>query len=78
MGSLLVGFGFTVGVIVVKPLTAFIHQEFNSAFGIAKWGLLGMGIGAVSTLFINKETKWHVIIPFLLGVCILVIVSFLK
>ncbi len=67
MGALLVGIGYWVGVLAVKPVAAFIHQQFDSAFGLAKWGLLGLGVGAVATLFISKATQWYVLIPFFFG-----------
>lgn len=67
MGALLVGVGYWMGVLAVKPVAAFIHQQFDSAFGLAKWGLLGLGVGAVATLFISKATQWYVLIPFFLG-----------
>lgn len=77
LGFLLVGLGFALGVIVLKPLGAFIHQEFDFAFGLAKYGLLGLGVGVVATLFINKETRWYVVVPFISGVLILVVISIL-
>jgi len=77
LGFFLVGIGFSVGVVVLKPLAAFIHHEFNFAFGMAKYGLLGSGIGAVATLFINRETKWFVVIPFLVGIMIFIVISIL-
>jgi len=75
LGSFLVGIGFSIGAVVLKPLAAFIHPEFNFAFGMAKYGLLGLGIGAVATLFINRETRWFVVIPFLIGVVIFIFIS---
>ncbi|UCE07710.1 MAG: PTS sugar transporter subunit IIC [bacterium] len=75
MGFLLIGVSFTLGIFVLKPLAAFVHQEFNFAFGMAKYGLLGLGIGAVATLFINKKTKWYTVVPFVTGVLIFVLVS---
>jgi len=78
MGFFLVGIGFTLGVIVLKPLAAFVHQEFNFAFGLAKYGLLGLGIGAVATLFITRETKWYAVVPFVTGVLIFVFISIFR
>ncbi len=75
LGFILAGMGFVLGVIVLKPLAAFIHQEFNFAFGLAKYGLLGLGVGVVGTLFINKETRWYVLVPFIVGVLILLLFS---
>jgi mannose/fructose/N-acetylgalactosamine-specific phosphotransferase system component IIC len=75
MGFFLVGIGFMLGIVVLKPLTAFVHQEFNFAFGMAKYGLLGLGVGAVATLFITRETKWYTVFPFFTGVLILILVS---
>ena len=77
-GFFLVGIGFTAGVILLKPLAAFIHPEFNFAFGMAKYGLLGLGIGAVATLFINRKTKWFAVVPFLAGIAIFIFVAILK
>lgn len=78
LGFFLVGIGYLVGIIVLKPLTAFIHQEFNFAFGMAKNGLLGLGVGAVATLFINGETKWYAAIPFLIGIMIFAVISIIN
>ena len=78
LGFILVGIGFLVGVIALKPLVAFIHPQFNVAFGLAKYGLLGLGVGVVSILFINKETRWYVLVPFIVGILILVLISLLK
>jgi mannose/fructose/N-acetylgalactosamine-specific phosphotransferase system component IIC len=75
MGFFLVGIGFSVGIVVLKPLAAFIHPEFNVAFGLAKYGLLGLGVGAVATIFINRETRWYAIIPFLASVVIFIFIS---
>lgn len=75
MGFFLVGIGFAIGVIILKPLVSFVHEEFNFAFGIAKYGLLGLGVGATATLFITKETKWYAVIPFVAGVLIWVSIS---
>jgi len=75
MGFFLVGISFTVGIFVLKPLTAFIHPDFNIAFGLAKYGLLGLGVGVVATLVINRETRWYAIVPFLLGVVIFIFIS---
>lgn len=74
LGFILVGIGFALGVIVLKPLAAFIHPQFNFAFGLAKYGLLGLGVGVVATLFINKETRWYVLAPFIASVLILVLI----
>lgn len=68
MGAGLVGIGYWLGVLAVKPVAAFIHQQFDPAFGLAKWGLLGLGVGAVATLFISKATQWYVLIPFFVGI----------
>lgn len=75
MGFFLVAIGFTIGVIVVRPLVSFVHQDFNFAFGMAKYGLLGLGVGAIATLFITKETKWYAVIPFVFGILIWVATS---
>ncbi len=75
MGFFLVGIGFSVGVVVLKPLAAFIHPEFNVAFGLAKYGLLGLGVGTVATLFINRETRWYAIVPFVAAMLIFIFIS---
>jgi len=71
MGSGLVGISFLLGIVFLPLLAKFVHPDFDSAFGIAKYGLLGLGFGAVATLFINKETKWYLLIPLFVGVLIL-------
>ena len=75
MGFFLVGIGFSVGIIILKPIAAFIHPDFRAAFGLAKYGLLGLGVGAVATIFINRETKWYALVPFLVGVVIFIFIS---
>ena len=77
--SFLLGFGLvlvglTAGIFVLPPLAKFIHGEFDAAFGLAKYGLLGLGVGAVATLFITKKTRWYLVIPFCLGILIFVLV----
>lgn len=71
MGLSLVAIGFSVGIVILPPLAGYIHPEFDFAFGVARYGLIGLGIGAVATLFITKETKWFLVIPFVVGVLIL-------
>ena len=61
MGFILVGTGFALGVLFLKPLLKFIHPDFDSAFKMAKYGILGLGFGAVATLFINQKTMWYVL-----------------
>ncbi len=78
MGFGLVAVGFILGIVILRPLAAFIHQEFDFAFGMAKYGLLGLGVGTVAPLFITKETKWYLIIPFLAGMVILVTISIFR
>ncbi len=73
LGFSLVGAGFALGIIVLKPLTAFIHKEFNFAFGLARYGLLGLGVGTIATLFINKETHWYFVVPFMASVLVLLL-----
>ncbi len=70
MGAFLVGLGYWVGVLAVKPVAGYVHQQFDSAFGLAKWGLLGLGIGAVATLFVSKATQWYVLVPFLVSLVV--------
>lgn len=77
--SFLLGFGLvlvglTAGKFVLPPLAEFIHKDFDAAFGLAKYGLLGLGVGAVATLFITKKTRWYLVIPFCLGILIFVLV----
>jgi hypothetical protein len=78
MGFCLVGAGFLIGIIVLKPLAAFIQQEFNFAFGMAKYGLLGSGVGGVATLFVSRETRWYIVIPFLVGIVVFLLISIMN
>lgn len=64
LGFLLVGVGFTIGLFLLPSLCEFIHPDFDNAFGLAKFGLLGLGVGAVAILFLTKETKWFIVISF--------------
>jgi len=78
MGFLLVGIGYTAGIIMLKPLAAFIYPDFNFAFGMAKYGLLGLGVGALATHFITKESRWYVVVPFLTGILLLILIKIFR
>jgi len=78
LGFFLVGFFFTIGVFFLPAIAGFIHPEFDSAFGLAKYSILGLGFGVVATLFINKETKWYFAIAFAASIIILVLNSFFQ
>jgi len=73
LGLGLVFVGYSLGILILPPITTFVHKDFDLAFGLAKYGLLGSGVGAVATLFITKKTKWYLIIPFSVGVLIFVL-----
>ena len=73
IGILLCGAGFSLGVVLLEPLIRFIHPNFEQAFQIAKYGILGVGFGAVATLFINKKTAWYIIA----GIAVSAVIFFL-
>ena len=75
MGFILTGTGFTLGTYILKPLIYFIHSDFNHAFEMAKFGILGLGFGAVATLFLTKDTKWYVIAGVTASVIILFFIN---
>lgn len=64
LGVTLVGVSFTIGVLILPALVGFIPEYFDFAFGIAKYGILGVGFGVIATLFISRDTKWHLIVGF--------------
>ena len=66
-GLILVSIGVILGALFLEPLIKFIHPNFDYPFGLAKYGILGVGFGSVLTLFINKETKWYFLVPFIIG-----------
>lgn len=74
MGFVLIGFSLLIGFLLVQPLIKFIHPNFNTAFGLAKYAILGVGFGGIVTLFMNRETKWYFFIPFLAGLFIWIVV----
>ncbi len=76
MGFLLTGFGFGLGIFLLKPLINFIHSDFDRAFEMAKYGILGLGFGTAATLFLTKDTKWYVIAGAVAFCMILLLVSF--
>lgn len=75
LGFTLICAGFTLGIVLIQPLVKFIHPDFDYAFGLAKYGLLGLGFGAVATFFLNKETKWYFIIALIASALALGLVS---
>ena len=72
IGFFLTAVGFVLGIILINPLIKFIHPDFDHAFQIAKYGILGVGFGTVATLFINKNTMWYI----LAGISISAIILF--
>jgi mannose/fructose/N-acetylgalactosamine-specific phosphotransferase system component IIC len=75
MGFILTGTGFGLGIFILKPIINFIHSDFDRAFELAKYGILGLGFGVVASLFLTKETKWYVIAGVATSVLILFFVS---
>ena len=75
LGFALVFLGFALGIFVLPSLAKFVHKDFDIAFGLAKYGLLGLGVGGVATLFISKKTKLYFIVPFGAGVLIFLLLS---
>jgi len=71
LGLFLSGVGFVLGVLFLKPLINFIHSDFDRAFELVKYSILGLGFGAVATLFLTKDTKWYVIAGAVASVVIL-------
>ena len=67
LGFSLIGIGFSLGILILKPLAKFIHPNFDFAFGIAQYGLLGVGFGVVATIFITKETRWYMAFGFIVS-----------
>ncbi len=76
LGFFLIGLFFTIGVYLVPIILDLINPELDSAFGLAKFSILGLGFGAVATLFINKETKWYFALAFLASAIVLYLNSF--
>jgi mannose/fructose/N-acetylgalactosamine-specific phosphotransferase system component IIC len=72
LGFILVGFGFGLGWLILKPLARFIHPTFDSAFGLARYAMLGVGFGVVGTMFITSETRWYAALGFALSAAALV------
>ncbi|NOZ62770.1 MAG: hypothetical protein GXO74_13950 [Calditrichaeota bacterium] len=69
MGLALTAAGLISGYLVLPVIIKFIHPNFNDAFGMAKFGILGVGFGSVLTLFLtNKETKRCYLVPTFIGV----------
>jgi len=77
MGFFLIGFFFTLGAVLIPPIASSIHPKFDSAFGLAKYSVLGFGFGAVATLFINRETKWYFLAMLGIGFVLIVLLRFL-
>jgi len=78
LGVALVGISFTIGILILPALVGFIPDYFDFAFGVAKYGILGVGFGVVATLFISRETRWHLIVSFvfsLAGLSILLLLT---
>lgn len=75
-GFFLIGFFFIIGVYLVPLILGLINPDLDSAFGLAKFSILGLGVGAVATLFINKETKWYFALACAASLVILVLNSF--
>lgn len=67
MGFAVVGISFLLGTLIIKPLILFVHRNFDFAFGLAKFAILGIGFGGVLTLFVTKETKWYFILPMIIS-----------
>jgi mannose/fructose/N-acetylgalactosamine-specific phosphotransferase system component IIC len=76
LGIVLVGISFTIGILVLPALVGFIPEYFDFAFGVAKYGILGVGFGVIATLFISRETRWHLIVAFLFSLAVLLILIF--
>ncbi|MBC8181781.1 PTS sugar transporter subunit IIC [candidate division KSB1 bacterium] len=76
MGFILTGIGFGLGIFILKPLISFIHSDFDRAFDLAKYSILGLGFGVVASLFLTRDTKWYVIAGAAASVLILLLVSF--
>ena len=73
LGFILILIGILVGILILPPLAKFIHSDFDTAFGMAKYGLLGLGMGSIATLLISKKTRWYLLIPFIAGISIFVL-----
>jgi mannose/fructose/N-acetylgalactosamine-specific phosphotransferase system component IIC len=78
LGIVLVGISFTIGVLILPALVGFIPKYFDFAFGIAKYGILGVGFGVIATLFISRDTKWHLIVAFFFSLAGLFVLLLLK
>lgn len=75
-GFILIAVFFIMGAVIFPLLLNYINPELDSAFALAKYSILGLGFGAVATLFINNETKWYFIFALLTSIIVLFINSF--
>lgn len=55
MGAILMIVSFTVGVILLSKLVAFIPPYFDEGFGYGKIGILAFGLGTMITMFLSKK-----------------------
>lgn len=72
LGFILVGVGFGMGWLILKPMARFIHPTFDFAFGLARYAMLGVGFGVVGTMFVTSDTRWYVALGFVLSAAALV------
>lgn len=78
LGIILVGTSYTIAILILPAIVGFIPPYFDFAFGVAKYGILGVGFGVAATLFISRETRWHLILSFLLSLVALIILLLIK
>ncbi len=76
MGFILTVIGFSLGLVILKPIIGWIHPDFDYAFGLAKYAVFGVGFGTVATIFVNKNTQWYfvasAIVSFLIWIIFLI------
>ena len=74
MGFLVTVSATLVGIVLLPVIIRFLHPDFDIAFGIAKYGILGVGVGsALSLLLSSRQGERYFLIVFLLGVVIYLI-----
>ena len=74
MGFSLLGISFSVGVLFLGRLAAFIPSFFDKPFEYSKIGMLALGVGTMLSMFLRQRNVPYFVIGLILSLIVLLIV----
>ncbi|MBD3288733.1 hypothetical protein GF337_08030 [candidate division KSB1 bacterium] len=73
IGFFLIAISFSVGVLVVGKMAAFVPSYFDEPFAYSKIGMLALGVGTMLSMFLRKRNIAYFFIGIVLSLLILLI-----